>query len=480
MEEEISESLRHLTYNLQKITDQKLEMPVGESISSDLFDVLKSVDLQISNPGSFCSASTENASSLSELMKSLFKTSADSSTKTFGPFQELLVDGFDGETIWEELQTRNRPLTRFVKKRIVAISKSVNVSKKLKAKALNAATKKSEEFAIEKDEIVTDDEEDLDSDDANEDVSEELDEEENEADEDDEDASDRDEDAEDGGSDIDLNMDSDDVEDEEEYDGGGDASYDNIDDMQAWLDKQEDLEEKHEKKLARLEKLAAQKGAVEEGPDSDDEEDDMLFVEREMYDDHESEEDDDEDNSSIKDRKKKKSNKNMKGSEIKYEDFFRDDVSKTKSESSAKSSSGKKSKSAVKNQADMDHGSDDDHDMEEEEEDNEGDEDDSDGDFDENGEDDYDFGDDDDDIEDGKSSKVITRTRALTTHEKRELKMAAQIKEIEGKNIVSSSLTSTFPSLLISIAHTAQLVIFLHHSLLFLANPPPNFSFICT
>ena len=419
-------------------------MPLGETISSDLLDVLKSVDLQISNPGSFCSASTENAATLSELMRSLFKTSADSSTITFGPFQELLVDGFDGETIWEELQTRNRPLTRFVKKRIVAISKSVNVSKKLKAKAVNAATKKSEEFAIEKDEIVTDDEEDLDSDDANEDVSEELDEEENEADEDDEDASDRDEDAEDGGSDIDLNMDSDDVEDEEEYDGGGDASYDNIDDMQAWLDKQEDLEEKHEKKLARLEKLAAQKGAVEEGPDSDDEEDDMLFVEREMYDDHESEEDDDEDNSSGRDKKKKKkASKNMKGSEIKYEDFFRGDISKTKSESSstsesAKSSSGKKAKSIIKNDIEEEYGDDDDDDDVEGEE-NEGDEDDSDGDgdFDENGGDDYDFGDDEEDVEESKSSKVIARTRALTTHEKRELKMAAQIKEIEGENIFS-------------------------------------------
>ena len=416
-------------------------MPLGETISSDLLDVLKSVDLQISNPGSFCSASTENAATLSELMRSLFKTSADSSTITFGPFQELLVDGFDGETIWEELQTRNRPLTRFVKKKIVAISKNISISKKSKAKAMTAATRELDELAMEKDEIVTDDEEDLDSDDANEEDNEELG---NREDEEDESVFDRDEDTEDVGSDIDLNMDGDDVEDEEEYEGGGDASYDNIDDMQAWLDKQEDLEERHQKKLARLEKLAAQKGAVEEGPDSDDEEDDMLFVEREMYDDHESEEDDDEDNSSGRDKKKKKkASKNMKGSEIKYEDFFRGDISKTKSESSstsesAKSSSGKKAKSIIKNDIEEEYGDDDDDDDVEGEE-NEGDEDDSDGDgdFDENGGDDYDFGDDEEDVEESKSSKVIARTRALTTHEKRELKMAAQIKEIEGENIFS-------------------------------------------
>jgi hypothetical protein len=34
--------------------------------------------------------------------------------------------------------------------------------------------------------------------------------------------------------------------------------------MQSWLDEQEEKEEKHEKFLAKLQLLAAQKGAVEE------------------------------------------------------------------------------------------------------------------------------------------------------------------------------------------------------------------------
>jgi hypothetical protein len=34
---------------------------------------------------------------------------------------------------------------------------------------------------------------------------------------------------------------------EEDYEGGGDAEYDDIDNMQSWLDEQEEKEEKHEK-----------------------------------------------------------------------------------------------------------------------------------------------------------------------------------------------------------------------------------------
>ena len=59
-------------------------------------------------------------------------------------------------------------------------------------------------------------------------------------------------------------IDDDDEDGQGEYEGGGDAEYDGIDDMQAWLDQQEDIEEKHQKKMERLQKLAAQKGAVEE------------------------------------------------------------------------------------------------------------------------------------------------------------------------------------------------------------------------
>ena len=233
-------------------------------IPADLLEVLDSVDAQISNPGAFCSVSPEYATSLSLLMRNLFKASADSSTKTFGPFQELLVEGFDGETIWEELQTRNRPLTRFVKKKMdnIIVNVKRNESEEQKTKNAIIVAKKAESIREEDepDEI----DESQDSDDDNNDEIDAVSENGVESDNGEESDDDEDEDENDGSRDIDLEMASDEEGDDAEYEGGGEAEYDDIDGMQAWLDQQEELEEKHEKKLLRLQRLAAQKGAVEE------------------------------------------------------------------------------------------------------------------------------------------------------------------------------------------------------------------------
>ena len=160
----------------------------------------------------------------------------------------------------------------------------------------------------------------------------------------------------------------------------------------------------------------------------------MLFVEREMYEDHES--DGDNDDEDVNDVKKGSS---MRGSEIKYEDFFRGGVSKKSGKDSAAPLSSSAKKSSKKQ------GSKKDAEESEESEEGEGDdESDSDGDFDEAAGDDYDFGDDDDDEDgeegEGVSAKVV-RKRALTTHEKRDLKMAAQIAEIESKSHAIPSFT---------------------------------------
>lgn len=160
----------------------------------------------------------------------------------------------------------------------------------------------------------------------------------------------------------------------------------------------------------------------------------MLFVEREMYEDHES--DGDNDDEDMNDAKKGSS---MRGSEIKYEDFFRGGVSKksakdtvTPLSSSVKKSSKKKGSKKDKEESYEGKGEGDD-------------ESDSDGDFDEAGGDDYDFGDDDDEEGEGEevSAKVV-RKRALTTHEKRDLKMAAQIAEIESKTGTSCRTLAFF------------------------------------
>lgn len=137
-----------------------------EETNEDLFDVLKSVDLQLSNPGLYCSASSEHASTLTELMRKLFKTSTSMTKKTFGPFQELLIDGFDRETIWEELQTRNRPLTKFLNKKIFSIVQNLRENDKISNREnqaiKNAAKKlkKLEEMIKEDGETEDDDDDD--------------------------------------------------------------------------------------------------------------------------------------------------------------------------------------------------------------------------------------------------------------------------------------------------------------------------------
>lgn len=40
------------------------------------------------------------------------------SSRSFGPLTELLTEDVDSETIWEEIQTRNRPVIRYCKKEI--------------------------------------------------------------------------------------------------------------------------------------------------------------------------------------------------------------------------------------------------------------------------------------------------------------------------------------------------------------------------
>jgi hypothetical protein len=165
----------------------------------------------------------------------------------------------------------------------------------------------------------------------------------------------------------------------------------------------------------------------------------MLFVERQMYDDLESDDGSDGDGENPSSKKKGSS---MKGSEIKYEDFFRGGISlpnKKGSVDAATSSGGKKRSKAMKIG-----GEDSDDDSEDGSDDFEGieDEDDSEGDFDEVGGDDYDFGDDEAGEGERSSGTAAVRQRALTTHEKRNLKMASQIAEIESTLSINSSDSS--------------------------------------
>ena len=201
----------------------------------------------------------------------------------------------------------------------------------------------------------------------------------------------------------------------------------------------------------------------------------MLFMERQMYDDHESEEEEEASDEERTGTNKKTSSGNLKGNQIRYEDFFRGDMTSKKSNPSSSSSSSKKFKNTSTNKnkgndtskkaktmrkANDEDEDEDEDEVEEEEEEEGGDLDgaeNSDEDFDENGEDDYDFGGDDDENEnedddenesedeDGTGERVSKNAkpkqqRALTTHEKREQRMAIQIAQIESKLLLPSSV----------------------------------------
>jgi hypothetical protein len=195
------------------------------------------------------------------LLKSIFDVSASISDKKFGAFEELYVDSADAETIWEELQSRNRPQKRFFKTQ----------SKRLLKKLVHDREDGNEEEEGEEDEDVemeVDDQEgdhssaDGGSDEEEEDVPEATDEDEEEEDEEDEE-----EDME--GDDNDYDDDGSAEEGSEAGESGGRRSgiEADVDAMESWLDDFEAMEERHRDKEERREARArgdkGHKGAVE-------------------------------------------------------------------------------------------------------------------------------------------------------------------------------------------------------------------------
>lgn len=62
---------------------------------------------------------------LSNKMKTLFDKSVSiSKSKRFGMFDSLIVDGLDPDSIWEEIQSRNQPLTDYIQSKVVSLSES--------------------------------------------------------------------------------------------------------------------------------------------------------------------------------------------------------------------------------------------------------------------------------------------------------------------------------------------------------------------
>eukprot|EP01041_Mallomonas_annulata_P006233 gene6233-12624_t len=88
----------------------------------DIDDLLSRLVKAISEVDGLCAPSKTIFQELIEQLKLFFDYASSSSRKQFGPFKELITENLDIESIWELLQTRNRPLIRYLKKSTTKLS----------------------------------------------------------------------------------------------------------------------------------------------------------------------------------------------------------------------------------------------------------------------------------------------------------------------------------------------------------------------
>eukprot|EP00981_Chlorochromonas_danica_P002742 scaffold537_cov180-Ochromonas_danica.AAC.47 len=266
--------------------------------------------------------SAERSASLLLLLKALYDSSSSSSLRPYGPLTSLVVEGQDEETIWEEVQTRLRPLLNFCERKTRRLLQRATPPPPPPATTTSGLDESEEEEEEEVEE--EEDEEEKTSQDA---LSEEEEEETPSVEEEE--------------------MEQEEEEQEEEEEEGYGSAEDER--MEAWLDDFEALEERHRRKAERREKrlLPNAEPRDDYNEEDDDEEDDLSFVQHAMYDSEMEEEEEEE-----------KGQQEEEEEEIRYEDFFVND--KTKSM--------KKNKQQQQKQKKQQHYQEDDDDEQEEEE----------------------------------------------------------------------------------------------------------------
>jgi len=238
--------------------------------------MLKRVEKELGLVDELVVPSLDKANHLRDLLKEVFEVSVSASAKTFGDLSLFHVDGLDSETIWQQLQMRNRPVLRFVKRKTASLVTSTRRAKGALQKGRNAkdrtliVARAQEENADDNEECDDDDDDDDDDDHDDDDVGmEEEDSEEGDFEGEDDfemmgEGLDRDgeeEDSEEGEEEEFAGLDD---REQSEYAVDEDPVGSYIDKMSDWLDETEEREEKHQKKLARLEKLNAHKSVNEE------------------------------------------------------------------------------------------------------------------------------------------------------------------------------------------------------------------------
>jgi hypothetical protein len=173
-----------------------------------------------------CAPSKDAADRYRQLLKELYDGASASGSKQLGPLLQLTVAALDDESIWEQLQTRTNPLLRYVEKTLKKLKKRLEEQSQMEVE---------EEVAEESDgdEEEEDEECDAEQDDSEEDPSSE---EEHGSDSDDadfdEERDDYVEESDGEGNEVD----------DDEGDEGDDEPLDDNDRMEAWLDREDELE----------------------------------------------------------------------------------------------------------------------------------------------------------------------------------------------------------------------------------------------
>jgi len=197
-------------------------------------DIIDKVLVEVKTIDKLCAPSKDAADDLSFILKSLYDSSVQISQKKIGPLDKLVVAGLDDESIWEEIQTRNKPLLRYLTKIVTRLKKRVEAIME---------NSDDDEEEREKMEVVEED-------DNVDDVEDAPSGEENSGDED------EGVDSEDDEGDFDESKD-DFVESGSEEGEGDDG--DSEDDMEAWLDREDELEMDREEREERRARKADKK-----------------------------------------------------------------------------------------------------------------------------------------------------------------------------------------------------------------------------
>lgn len=217
------------------------------------------VRAELHAPEEYCVPNEEKVKKLAALIKIVFEMASVHPARGSGPLKSLLVDGIDEETLWEQLQTRNNPLLKYIRKYLKTAPKRTlqflpeEIDSEVEEDEDDVtSTDESEKVEGSDDEVMDEDGEDfVDGD--------ESDDEEKETSDDDEEDEDNDDESEEGTDSYDEAEEKKPMKGSKKRISGETGEGWDTDEelaMEAWLDATDELDTKHREKLENKEKRA--------------------------------------------------------------------------------------------------------------------------------------------------------------------------------------------------------------------------------